>query len=228
VHLGLVTKLNKSISFLEYIAKNIGIRRARGKFVLSTNPDDLLPSSFFDLIAAHQFNSGIFYRAVRWDNRVNTSQTIPELARGLNEQWTIQNWNVNQRCMIRRDRFKLIDSQKAYESDSFPCGGGDFLLLSKKMWDAVEGFNEFPANPNVDAIFTARLMKFVPGYAQLVVHPLILHQRHVKRNVFRPAVDNHTDYMNEYCCWGVCKICGKFADTVDWGLSASQFEDVVS
>jgi hypothetical protein len=224
-HARVVLRLGKPISFLEYIAKNIGVRRAKGKFVLVTNPDDLLSLQLFELIAARQFNTFVFYRAVRWDNRADTPYTISDLVRGLNEPWEMRKWDVNQRCENFENRFSVITSVGEYHHKSFPCGGGDFMLLSKKMWDAVEGFNEFPANPNVDVVFLGRLMKFVPGYAQLITHPRFLHQRHVKKNIYRPSIENTTDYLDQYACTGRCALCGKFAETEDWGLANEVFQE---
>ena len=215
------------ISFLEYVAKNIGIRRSRGKFVLTTNPDDLLSVNLFELIASHQFNTALVYRAQRWDNRENTSYTIQDLARGTSEPWEMQRWNVNQRCRPRSPLFSIIDSRSSYDVRVFLCGAGDFLLLSKKFWDAVEGFNEFPANPNVDALLSGRLMKLVPGYAQMIMYPLILHQRHPKKNIFRPSVVNMSAHVDDYICTGRCPSCGRYADTDNWGASDTVFREIL-
>lgn len=220
-------KTDVKITFLEYVAKNIGIRRAHGKFILTTNPDDLLSVNLFELIAAHQFNTALYYRAERWDNRDNTSYTIRDFVRGTSEPWEMQRWNVNQRCRHRSPRFNIIDSKSSYEMRSFLCGAGDFILMSKKMWDVIEGFNEFPANPNVDALLSGRLMKLVPGYAQMVMYPLILHQRHPRKNVQRPSVVNMSDHIQEYICTGQCKGCGNYDDTDRWGAADYTFCEII-
>jgi hypothetical protein len=226
-HRKLVTRMNGAISFLDYVAKNIGIRRARGKFVLTTNPDNLLSVDLFELIAARQFNTAVFYRAALCDNRQTTVYPITDLVRGLSETWVIRTWDVNQRCPVMVQRFSIIQSKKDFDQLGFPCGGGDFILMSKKLWDAVEGFNEFPANPNVDLLFMGRMMKFVPGFVQLIMYPPILHQRHVKRNIYRPAVVNASEMVHEYVCKGACALCGQYAETVDWGLSEDRFREVI-
>lgn len=228
-HIQLRMRLNKSISFLEYIAKNIGIVRSKGKFVLTTNPDDLIPSSFFELVATRQFNTAIFYRALRWDMRDNTSKeyTIPQLAQGLNEPWVFDKWDINHRCTSSGNVFNIINDDMSFELYSNPCGTGDFVLLSKKMWEAIGGFNEFPANPNVDTVFNAKMMKMLPGYVRIFVEPLILHQKHPKKNIFRPSVEEHPKYMKEYICYGRCPKCGPFADNQYWGLSNQKFEEII-
>jgi hypothetical protein len=227
-HSHLLRRLNASISFPEYIAKNIGIRRSRGKFVLTTNPDDLLSLRLFEHIASREFNTALLYRAPRWDNRDTTFYPIPDLVRGLSEPWDMRTWDVNQRCHVSVHRFSVINSSEALDAKLFPCGAGDFILMSKKLWDSVEGFNEFPANPNVDMLFFGRMMKFVPGFVQMVMYPLILHQRHVKRNIYRPSIVNTSDLVSEYACTGGCTRCGQFAETVNWGLSDERFKEVVA
>ncbi|OHT03340.1 hypothetical protein TRFO_29259 [Tritrichomonas foetus] len=214
------------ISFLEYLAKNIGIRRAKGKFVLTTNPDDLLSDELFELIAARQFNTALLYRATRWDERDSTynNKTFDEIVQGLNEPWTMRKYDINQRCSFGKQRFSIIESFDSFEEHSAPCGAGDFILLSKKMWDAIDGFNEIPANPNVDVLFISKMMRLIPGFAQMFTHPLILHQKHPKKNIFRPSVENHTKYMMEYCCHGNCLSCGNYDHTKNWGMSDESFE----
>jgi hypothetical protein len=59
----------------------------------------------------------------------------------------------------------------------------------------------------------------------MIMYPPHLHQRHVKRNIFRPSVENMNDYIDEYCCTGKCKLCGRFAETEDWGASDEVFEE---
>ena len=226
-HYKLIKRFNTSqhIPFLEYIAKNIGIRRAKGKFVLTTNPDDLLSDEFFDLVAARQFNAALLYRASRFDEQDSTydDTTFQQIIQSLNEPWSIQKYSIKQRS-YGTQRFSIIDSYEAFELHSSPSYAGDFIMLSKKMWDAVEGFNEFPANPKVDSLFLGKLMKFVPGYAQMFMFPFIYHLKHSKQSIFRPSVENHSQLIQEYFCSGKCLLCGQYDDISNWGLSDESFE----
>lgn len=56
-----------NISFFEHIAKNVGIRAARGQFVLVTNPDILLSEELFTWLAEHSLRHDTFYRIDRHD-----------------------------------------------------------------------------------------------------------------------------------------------------------------
>ncbi len=51
----------------QMIAKNVGIRRARGEFVLATNVDILFSDELFQWLAARRLEPNRMYRVDRWD-----------------------------------------------------------------------------------------------------------------------------------------------------------------
>jgi len=53
----------------EYIAKNVGIRRAGGDFVLVTNPDILFSAELIEYLASQKLSQKSVYRADRFDVR---------------------------------------------------------------------------------------------------------------------------------------------------------------
>ena len=55
--------LNARMSYLEYIAKNVGIRRAAGMFVLSTNCDVILGRRVLEALEQKTFEPRVIYRA---------------------------------------------------------------------------------------------------------------------------------------------------------------------
>lgn len=57
----------KNMPMFEYMAKNTGLRRARGQFVLVTNADVLFSAALYRQIAAGTLDEGAFYRADRYD-----------------------------------------------------------------------------------------------------------------------------------------------------------------
>ena len=98
------------------------------------------------------------------------------------------------------------------------CGAADFLILSKKMWDAVEGFDEVPANENVETLFLSKLMRFIPGFAQITMPPIIFHQ---KKKFTIPTTDNFENEIKEDICYGRCLKCENY-NTQHWGLSKTK------
>lgn len=51
----------------EYLAKNVGIRRASGEHILVTNPDIIFSDEMIQLLAARQLKPDCFYRVDRYD-----------------------------------------------------------------------------------------------------------------------------------------------------------------
>lgn len=56
-----------SLGLYQMIAKNVGIRRAKGEYILCTNIDILFSDQSFETFAKREFQKGKFYRANRCD-----------------------------------------------------------------------------------------------------------------------------------------------------------------
>src|SRR5262245_50916971 len=65
---------NPRIPYLEYPAKNVGIRRATAPFVLVSNTDILLGHHVVDTIAGRRLRPGVVYRAPRYDIKLGADQ----------------------------------------------------------------------------------------------------------------------------------------------------------
>lgn len=66
---------NPRAGYLEYVAKNVGIRRATAPFVLVTNADILLGRGVVDAVAERRFQPGTMYRAPRFDIKRGVDQS---------------------------------------------------------------------------------------------------------------------------------------------------------
>jgi len=158
-------KRSSEISLFQMIAKNVGIRRAKGPFVLCTNIDILFSDELFEILAAQDLRSDTFYRANRCD--------VPDLidpAWDLSQQLAWCDKNIIRR-LGRDKRFKNInlemagfrdapystkwvldkaawflnfflseERRKYYQADCYACG--DFTLMSKKAWLDIQGYLE--------------------------------------------------------------------------------------
>lgn len=114
---------NPQVKYLEFIAKNVGIRRARGEFILSTNADVYLGRGVLDLIAARALDQGLLYRARRIDLKL-----------GLDE--SSLDWSVLE------DERNYDTGRKALKPPLFAGGTGDFILLDAATFRWIRGFNE--------------------------------------------------------------------------------------
>lgn len=69
--------IRKKLPMYEYIAKNIGIRRAKGVFVLAANPDILMDPSIFEAIT-EGLNNSSYYRTDRADYPSGLKSVFPD------------------------------------------------------------------------------------------------------------------------------------------------------
>ena len=58
---------SERISFYQMIAKNVGIKRAKGQFVIASNIDIILSSPLFEYISKRKLKNNILYRSDRFD-----------------------------------------------------------------------------------------------------------------------------------------------------------------
>lgn len=118
--------LNPSMDFYEMPAKNAGVRRAVGGYILVTNADILFDEALVTILSDGQFDNETFYRAHRVD--VPCEAEWPELR--------------EPRCHLRSGEGRLPPPY-------YLGAGGDFTLASKSLWERVRGFDE-------EARFTTR------------------------------------------------------------------------
>jgi hypothetical protein len=113
---------NPRLELHEFIAKNVGIRRAAGSYILSTNTDVYLSSDIVNLIARRMLRPMTVYRAARVDLQSHRDRTnVDESALSDPRNWTTVN--------LLKPPF-LADA------------AGDFLLLDRFSFCALRGFNE--------------------------------------------------------------------------------------
>src|SRR5262245_29996286 len=114
--------LNPRLQFQEFIAKNVGIRRARGEFVLTTNTDIYLSRGVIRSLVERALERGVLYRAPRHDLKSHSEVT------GMD--WDLLEDPRN--CEI------VNHIRPPY----FTNASGDFLLLDRDWYHRLRGFNE--------------------------------------------------------------------------------------
>ncbi|MDZ4844504.1 MAG: hypothetical protein SH857_03030 [Chitinophagales bacterium] len=60
-------QLRKPLPFYEYVAKNAGIRRAKGEYICAANPDIIFDPGIVEFLATQKLNKAHFYRTDRCD-----------------------------------------------------------------------------------------------------------------------------------------------------------------
>ncbi|MBI4117215.1 MAG: glycosyltransferase [Parcubacteria group bacterium] len=160
--------------FLEYTAKNIGIRWAKGEYVLSTNSDIVFPKEFIKFLAEGQLEENKFYRVNRHDlpaHIFNENMPVPEIldwchdnvVRVMTNNGTLffnnKRWlkrfikSPTPSHLLRLPIFNFITKIRAKFRLNQPhtAAAGDFMLAHSKAWQSVKGFSQTPFSSNIDS-----------------------------------------------------------------------------
>jgi hypothetical protein len=114
--------LNPKLQFQEFIAKNVGIRRCRGRYILTTNTDIYLSRGVLHLLQHRMLKPGVLYRTPRIDLKDNIDCEDIE-------------WDV-----LEDER--NYDTVNTIRAPLYTNASGDFLLLDRETYHRVRGFNE--------------------------------------------------------------------------------------
>jgi len=130
---------NLRVPYLEYVAKNVGIRRAAAPFVLVTNADILLGREAVDAIAERRLQPGTMYRAPRYDVKLGLDPS------GLH--WPALEEPANH------------IARPVLTPPLFASAAGDFLLSGVETFHRLRGFNEVyrAARAGIDRNFMVKV-----------------------------------------------------------------------
>jgi len=115
--------LNPTLAYLEFVAKNVGVRRACGRFVLTSNCDVFLGRHVLDVLQREALEEGVLYRAPRYDLKLGTDASELE-------------WEVLE------DPRNLARIPEPLDPPFFAGGTGDFVLMARQTFHDLGGFNE--------------------------------------------------------------------------------------
>jgi len=153
----------RAIPLYQMIAKNVGIRRATGKFILCTNIDILFSDECFRTLAKRDLQKGVFYRS----NRCDVPKEVMDHA-SLKEQLAYAEKNIIRRLgntpgheVVSGPSFFFKYAKVAtlintlivklwqmlhpgrfthFLIDFMACG--DFTLMSREDWIDIDGYAE--------------------------------------------------------------------------------------
>ena len=114
--------LNPRLQFQEFLAKNVGIRRAAGQFILTTNTDIYMSRGVLGSLASRSLDHGVLYRAARCDLKSYSD--------------------------VSRVDWEQLEDERNYDMINvirpplFTNASGDFLLLDQQSYHQLRGFNE--------------------------------------------------------------------------------------
>jgi hypothetical protein len=127
---------NPRLVYHEFLAKNVGLRRAHGEYVLVTNCDVILSRHVLQQLERRQLAPSILYRAPRWDLAATLDVDRLDWAQ-------------------LEDPANLARPGKQLRPPYYRGATGDFLLLDRATFLRLGGFNEVyrVARFGVDANF---------------------------------------------------------------------------
>lgn len=181
--------LNAKTPVLEFHGKNVGIRRARGEFVLVSNPDIIFSQPLIDELARKKLRVDRVYRTDRYDFR---AEGISDIACEDLGQFAVDNTFLVHGMHDRQSVSMPIDPgpkslERLPRSDIDPNtlhtnGCGDFILAAREIFFTTRGLYETLEHRwHVDTI---SLLRFAIAKVrqQVFVAPMcIFHQHHDRK-----------------------------------------------
>ena len=153
-----ILSLNPRLEYLEFLAKNVGVRRARGRFVLTSNCDVFLGRRVLEAIQAGQLRPRVVYRAPRHDLK---PLVTPEI------DWT-----------LLEDPNSLAGPAHVLKPPYMGSATGDFAMLDRESFHEVRGFNEVyrVARIGIDRNFLVKALS--SGFTIADIGGPVYHENH--------------------------------------------------
>jgi hypothetical protein len=151
-------KYSDRLPLFQMIGKNVGIRRARGRFILATNSDILFSNEMVRFLASGRLRSRRMYRVDRYDVpsevpesisideqltyccqniiRINSKDGTRVLKKG---DSTVQSLSKRPISLHQRVQRWIRGEEPKLHTNA--CG--DFTLMAREHWLAVRGYAEF-------------------------------------------------------------------------------------
>lgn len=151
--------LNPRLAYLEYVAKNVGIRRATGRFVLATNTDIYLGRGVIERLAHGSLGPAVVYRATRVDVKLGADESHVD--------WTLLEDARNQ------------VTHKTIRPPLYAGGSGDFALLDRGSFHALRGYNEIYRLVRLGVDVNFLVKAYGCGYPIADIGSPVFHTNHV-------------------------------------------------
>lgn len=232
--------------FFEYVAKNIGIKRANGEFILATNPDIIFSEEFIKFISNDQLEKNKFYRINRHDlpahifGEVSTEKEILDWCKNHVIRIMTNNgilfFNTKRWLkrflkrptfshLLRLPLFNFLTERKIKLDPNRISGAaaGDFIMAHSDAWHKVRGYDQIPFNSFVDGYNVHMFHCY--GFEQQILPYPVYHMGHKTSNNSRKQPDFKT-YLDTVSKMDETKIPYKKYPE-DWGFPDIDFKEIV-
>jgi hypothetical protein len=192
-----------NLPLFEYIGKNVGIRRAKGEYVLVTNPDIIFNEELIKFLALRKLSSKCFYRINRYDVKSPVPLDIPvekqleycarNIIRVCGYWFTYEN-KLSKKLNLYR-RLRTLAGYVKRRVLNFPYvpahtnASGDFFLTHRNWLNTMRGYPELETkgkSHHIDGLIVY-IAQF-SGLRQIILkNPLkIYHQDHGRPESSKP------------------------------------------
>jgi hypothetical protein len=148
----------------QFEAKNVGIRRAKGRYVLATNADVLFSEQLIAVLASGKLSPDCFYRATRFDINKEVPLEIPvEEQLQFCEKHAVRIYALGgTREVEKKAGFSQFIGNIVKRIREVPPWGvkdrihtnacGDFTLMAREHWHDLRGYPEIGSHAYVDGL----------------------------------------------------------------------------
>ena len=152
-------KSSEKINIIYPVAINVGVRRSRGEFVLTTNSDVFLSGELTHFLSQEKLDRKCFYRAFRYDINRNVLKCV-----SVKEQL---NFCKDDKNIIKAFVKTSVASNRPEYPDLY-IDSGDFILFSKEYWEKLHGYPEIN-NLNMGADPLLCYMAYLAGLKEKIL-----------------------------------------------------------
>jgi len=239
----------KPVGVLEFIAKNVGIRRAKGHAILCTNADIQISEEAIGFIAQNAIQEDVLYRTTRVDiDQIANTEPKHCITRWFLQGSTIQTprylpyslQHVYAHHMAAIKRFYYKNAPDWYPGPSitraekilfdYPFNAsGDFALMTKASWEKLGGYREACIiSTHVDSLHLVDCLRRNMR-VELVPEAYVYHQEHDRRYSFA-SPSKEMLFMYDLLCENITGYLIDRAqddlseDQPKWGMSDAKLE----
>lgn len=234
---------NDKMPMLEFLAKNIGIRRAHGEYVLAMNPDIILSEEFIAWISTAKLDTNTYYRVNRHDitdNYFEPKLSVQEILQRaqlhvfmifLNNKTQYRSWVAwLKRVLVSRNKKSFMMCPLFNKKEDglnkkiiHERAAGDFLLMHQSLWEKTGGYDQEPISAFLDSYILYVLYCF--NVNQTILPYPIYHITHKVGRAGRPGIATEI-FRGKIKKMLDDKIPYKEKDA-DWGFPDEKFNEII-
>lgn len=215
-HLSFVEEYQiKPLPVIEYLGKNVGIRRSEGEYILCMNPDILISNEIIKSFIS-KIDEKHYYRANRIDFEYDSNKKRLLQIHLKGREYPVRNYSSTERITLNiKDKIRNFYSRNTIHFEwlfnrlSIPViydnaelfyhckTSGDFMLMHRNHWHTLNAYPEtFPIALHIDSLFTIQTA-MLPLKEYIYKYP-IFHEEHERRFTANKKIEEERIAYDRY------------------------------